>query len=117
MTTVIASGSFDNLRSRHVRFLEEAAKLGELHVLLWSDEVARRLEGKAPRFPEAERQYLVEAVRYVNRVTLVTELDSPGRAARSRPIDPALKRRSENTKDAEAPWAALQDKLDHLGRG
>ena len=52
MTTVIASGSFDNLRSRHVRLLEEAAKLGELHVLLWSDEVARRLEGKAPRFPE-----------------------------------------------------------------
>ena len=77
MTTVIASGSFDNLRSRHVRFLEEAAKLGELHVLLWSDDVARRLEGRAPKFPEAERQYLVEAVRYVNRVTLVTELDSP----------------------------------------
>ena len=46
MTTVIASGSFDNLRSRHVRFLEEAAKLGELHVLLWSDDVARRLEAK-----------------------------------------------------------------------
>ena len=77
MTTVFVAGSFDNLRSRHVRFLEEAAKLGELHVLLWSDEVARRLEGKAPEFPEAERQYLVEAVRYVNRVTLVTELDSP----------------------------------------
>ena len=76
MTTVIATGSFDNLRSRHVRFLEEAAKLGELHVLLWSDEVARRLEGRAPRFPQAERQYLVEAVRYVNQVTLVTELDS-----------------------------------------
>ena len=77
MTTVIASGSFDNLRSRHVRFLEEAAKLGELHVLLWSDDVARRLEGRAPRFPQAERQYLIEAIRYVNRVTLVTELDSP----------------------------------------
>jgi cytidyltransferase-like protein len=76
MTSVIVSGSFDNLRSRHVRFLEEAAKLGELHVLLWSDEVARRLEGAAPKFPEAERQYLVEAVRYVRRVTLVTELDS-----------------------------------------
>jgi len=44
MTTVFVAGSFDNLRSRHVRFLEEAAKLGELHVLLWSDEVARCLK-------------------------------------------------------------------------
>ncbi len=34
-------------------------------------------KARAPRFPQAERQYLVEAVRYVNRVTLVTELDSP----------------------------------------
>jgi len=76
MTTVFVSGSFDNLRSRHVRFLEEAAKLGELHVLLWSDEIARRLEGKVPRFPQSERQYLVEAVRYVNHVTLVTEAAS-----------------------------------------
>ena len=77
MTIVITPGSFDDLRSRQVRLLEEAAKLGELQVLLWSDEVARRLEGKALKFPEAERQYLVDAVRYVNRVALVTELDSP----------------------------------------
>ena len=114
MTTVIASGSFDNLRSRHVRFLEEAAKLGELHVLLWSDEVARRLEGRAPRFPQAERQYLVEAVRYVNRVTLVTELDSPD----ALPEAPALKRRAEKAKGAEAPWAsAAARRSRHLGRG
>ena len=51
MTTVIASGSFDNLRSRHVRFLEEAAKLGELHVLLWSDDVRRRLKAERRSFP------------------------------------------------------------------
>ena len=76
MTTVFVAGSFDNLRSRHVCLLEEAAKLGELHVLLWSDEVARRFDGRAPKFPQSERQYLVEAVRYVNRVTLVTEADS-----------------------------------------
>jgi cytidyltransferase-like protein len=77
MTTVIASGSFDNLRSRHVRLLEEAAKLGELQVMLWSDEIACRLEGRAPKFPQAERQYLVEAIRYVNRVMLVTSQPSP----------------------------------------
>jgi cytidyltransferase-like protein len=77
MTTVIASGSFDNLRSRHVRLLEEAAKLGELQVMLWSDEIVCRLEGRAPKFPQAERQYLVEAIRYVNRVMRVTGQPSP----------------------------------------
>ena len=58
MNSVIVSGGFDDLRSRHIRLLEEAAKFGQLHVLLWSDV----LLGK-PKFPEAERQYLVEAIR------------------------------------------------------
>ena len=77
MTVAIVTGGFDNLRSRHVRFLEEASKLGDLHVLLWSDEVTRRLTGQPPKFPQEERRYLVEAIRYVNRVTLVTEWGSP----------------------------------------
>ncbi len=66
--SVVVTGSFDNLSSGHVRFLEEAARLGALHVLLWSDDVVRSREGRAPRFPFAERRYLVEAIRYVHRV-------------------------------------------------
>jgi cytidyltransferase-like protein len=69
---VIVSGSFDNLRSRDVRFLEEAAKFGELHVLLWSDEAIHKLEGREPNFPQAERLYLLRAIRYVEQVSLVT---------------------------------------------
>ncbi len=68
---VFVSGSFDDLRSRQVRLLEEAAQWGPLHVLLWSDRSAARLTGKTPKFPEAERLYLVGAIRYVNQVTLV----------------------------------------------
>jgi cytidyltransferase-like protein len=72
MVQVVVTGSFDDLRSNHVRFLEEASKLGDVHVLLWSDEVIRALEGKAPKLPEAERAYLLQANRYVGQVTLVT---------------------------------------------
>jgi cytidyltransferase-like protein len=68
---VAVSGSFDDLRSRHVRFLEEAARMGEVHVLLWCDEAVRELEGREPRFPEAERLYLVESIRHVRRATVV----------------------------------------------
>jgi cytidyltransferase-like protein len=71
MKTVAVTGSFDNLRSKHVRFLEEASKWGNLHVGLWSDETVQVLEGKLPRFSEQERLYLVQALRYVHRVTLV----------------------------------------------
>jgi cytidyltransferase-like protein len=73
MKRVSVTGSFDDLRSHHVRFLQEASRLGEVYVLLWSDEVVRSLEGSAPKFPQAERLYFVQALRYVKRVILVTD--------------------------------------------
>ena len=51
MKTVVVSGSFDDLRPRRMRFLHEASRLGRLHVLLWSDEVARAQEKTKPKFP------------------------------------------------------------------
>ena len=65
MKNVVISASFDNLNSRDMRFIEEAAKLGELHVLLWSDEAVRKITGADPKFPLAEREYFVQAVRSV----------------------------------------------------
>jgi cytidyltransferase-like protein len=65
---VIVSGGFDDIRSRDLRFLQEAAKLGELSVLLWPDEAIEKHTGKAPKFPLAERLYFLNAVRYVSRV-------------------------------------------------
>jgi cytidyltransferase-like protein len=68
MTKVVVSASLDDLRSRHVRLLEEAAKLGRLTVLLWPDDAVRRATGRDPKFPFAERQYLAQAIRYVDAV-------------------------------------------------
>jgi len=65
---VVVSGGFDDIKSRDLRFLEEAAKLGELTVLLWPDATLQKLAGKAPKFPLAERLYFLNAVRYVSRV-------------------------------------------------
>ena len=72
MKKVVVAGSFDDMRAHHFRFLEVASKLGSLHVLLWSDETIQRLEGEPPKFPQAERMYLLEAIRYVAGLTLVT---------------------------------------------
>jgi len=65
---VVVSGAFDDLRSRDLRFLEEAAKSGELSVILWSDEAVEKVNGKPPRFPLTERLYFLNAIRYVSRV-------------------------------------------------
>jgi cytidyltransferase-like protein len=73
MKQVIVSGSFDDLRSRHIRLLEEASRLGNVHVLLWSDARA----GK-PKFSQAERQYLVQAIRYVTDVRIVDDPQDTG---------------------------------------
>jgi cytidyltransferase-like protein len=70
MRNVVVSGSFDNIRSRDVRFLEEAAKLGILCVRLWSDATVERLEGKLPKFPLEERLYILNAIRYVSCVEI-----------------------------------------------
>jgi cytidyltransferase-like protein len=65
---IIVSGGFDDIKSGDLRFLEEAAKLGELSVLLWPDATLQKLTGKPPKFPLAERKYFLNAVRYVSRV-------------------------------------------------
>src|ERR1039458_8986004 len=65
---IIVSGGFDDIKSGDLRFLEEAAKLGELSVLLWPDATLQKLAGKPPKFPLAERKYFLNAVRYVSRV-------------------------------------------------
>jgi len=68
--SVIVSGGFDDIKSRDLRFLEEAAKLGKLTVLLWPDEAVERFTGKAPKFPLVERKYFLDAVRYVKNVVV-----------------------------------------------
>jgi len=65
---IVVSDGFDDIKSRDLRFLEDAAKLGELTVLLWPDVTLQKLTGKAPKFPLAERLYFLNAVRHVSRV-------------------------------------------------
>jgi cytidyltransferase-like protein len=65
MRTVVVVGSFDDLRSRQVRFLEEAAKMGEVQAWVWPDAAVRRITGKAAKFPAGERVYMAQSLRFV----------------------------------------------------
>ena len=70
MKNIFVTGSFDNLRSQHIRLLDEAAKLGTLTVYLWSDATVERLTGQLPKFPLGERLYILNAIRYVSHVEI-----------------------------------------------
>ncbi len=65
MKTVVVVGSFDDLRSRQARFLEEAAKIGEVHAWVWPDAAVRRIAGKPAKFPAGERVYMAQSLRFV----------------------------------------------------
>jgi cytidyltransferase-like protein len=77
MTQVIVSSGLDQLDTRSFRFLQEASRLGELRVLLWSDQAIRTLTGREPKFPQAERAYVIGAIRYVTSVHLSGEKVDP----------------------------------------
>jgi len=62
---VFVTGCFDMLHSGHVRFLEEAAGFGEVHVGIGSDRTVKELKGRYPVTTQEERRYLLESLRHV----------------------------------------------------
>ena len=72
--TVLASGVFDLLHYGHVRFLEEAKRLGgpdaRLVVIVARDKTVERLKGRRPIIPEDQRRALVEALKVVDEALL-----------------------------------------------
>lgn len=68
MKRVLTYGTFDLLHRGHVRLLKRAAALGdELTVGLSTDEF-NRIKGKHAYMNYADREYILKAIRYVDRV-------------------------------------------------
>lgn len=74
MTKVLASGVFDLLHYGHIRFLEEAKRLGgpnaRLIVVVATDDTVRKNKGRDPVIPESQRRALVESLRVVDEAIL-----------------------------------------------
>jgi len=71
---VLAAGCFDLLHYGHLRYLEEAKKLGgegaELVVVVARDSTIMRRKGRPPVMKEEDRRALVEALKPVDRAIL-----------------------------------------------
>ena len=72
---VLANGCFDLLHVGHVRYLEEARRLGDvLFVGLNSDAAVARLKGPGrPLMPQDERVEILSALRAVDHVVVFEE--------------------------------------------
>jgi len=74
---VLASGTFDLLHYGHVKYLEEAKKLGgknaELIVIVARDSTVRKRKGRKTVMPEDQRRSLVEALKVVDEAILGCE--------------------------------------------
>ncbi len=71
---VLASGVFDLLHYGHIRFLEEAKKLGGrdavLVVIVASDETVEKSKGRPPVIPEDQRRAVLESLKVVDEAIL-----------------------------------------------
>ena len=74
MTTVLAAGVFDLLHYGHIRYLEEAKKIGgpnsRLVVIVARDETVKRIKGTDPVIPEDQRRAVIEALKVVDEALL-----------------------------------------------
>lgn len=70
--TVFVSGCFDLLHSGHIEFLRQASEYGVLHVSLGSDQTICNLKGRLPENCQAERLFMVQAVRFVHKSFVAT---------------------------------------------
>ena len=74
---VLASGTFDLLHLGHVRFLEEAKKVGgkeaKLIVIVARDTTVKDWKEKKPIMPEDQRRALVESLKVVDEAILGIE--------------------------------------------
>lgn len=62
---VFVSGCYDMLHSGHVRFFEEASRLGDLYVGIGNDANILSLKNRPVVNGEQERLYMVKSLRYV----------------------------------------------------
>ncbi|MBN2071313.1 MAG: adenylyltransferase/cytidyltransferase family protein [Candidatus Krumholzibacteriota bacterium] len=72
MRIVLANGCFDILHAGHIRYLEEAAREGEIMVVAINDDAsARKLKGAGrPVVPDVERAEILAALRCVDYILI-----------------------------------------------
>lgn len=70
---VVITGTFDILHPGHIFLISEAAKLGEVIVVVARDQNVQRAKGHPAIVPEEQRRFMVEALKGVRKAILGSE--------------------------------------------
>lgn len=62
---VFVSGCYDLLHSGHVEFFKQASQYGDVYVGIGSDATYLEYKHRKPMFPQEERLFMVQSIRYV----------------------------------------------------
>ena len=72
---VLVAGTFDIIHPGHIYLLREAAKHGDLYVIIARDTNVKKIKGRTPIFNEQCRLQLISSIRYVKKAVLGDETD------------------------------------------
>ncbi|HEV8141358.1 MAG TPA: adenylyltransferase/cytidyltransferase family protein [Methylomirabilota bacterium] len=107
---VLANGCFDLLHVGHVRYLEEARRLGDvLFVGVNSDAAVARLKGEGrPLMPAIERMEILAALRPVDHVVVFDDDTADGLI---RAIKPDVHAKGTDYTEASVPERATSEAI------
>ena len=117
MKTVLAAGMFDDLKLRDFRFFEEAAKFGELNIIVWPDDIMQKHFGIQPKFPQSERVYFLQAISCIKNVFILNDGGlSNGMKKQIDKIKPDIFVVGEKNKNIEQNYLNINRMPDYPGR-
>ncbi len=67
---VLIAGTFDLIHPGHVYLINEAAKLGDVYVIVATDKNRELYSGEAPIVPEEQRLAVIKSIKKVNDARL-----------------------------------------------
>ncbi|MHA1775202.1 MAG: adenylyltransferase/cytidyltransferase family protein [Promethearchaeota archaeon] len=70
---VLVTGCFDILHPGHIFLFQEAAKIGEVYVIVARDSTIEKWKKQRPVIPELQRLEMIKAIKYVTYATLGNE--------------------------------------------
>ena len=87
MKKVITYGTFDLLHRGHINVLKRAKELGDYLIVAISTDRFNEVKGKCSYYTFEERKYVLEAVKYVDRVISEDNWDQKRRDVKEYEVD------------------------------
>ncbi len=70
---VLVTGCFDIIHPGHIHLLKEAAKLGDVYVIVARDSTIERYKNEKPIIPEQQRLEVIKSIKFVTNAVLGSE--------------------------------------------